>query len=262
MSEITTKKEHLYIEEAVPKFRDAEADGLLGIRGYFNLFQDLACIHMYQYDLGNDKLPERTGCAWIFTKYKLHVYKKSDFDTKLRMETWLEPVCSPLLVNRGMWVSAGDELYAAGRVETCPFNLREQKLVRLSEIGFRDDISFGREDGLSRFSRMGRFMDDLVFRYEHVVRYTDLDKSMHMNNIKYVDMFLNVFSSEYFRTHFVSEMEVQFRSQCFEGERLRVFSKEEGGLDEEGKKTSVTRLHALKDDGSVASVSLVTAYAV
>ncbi|MCR4656454.1 MAG: hypothetical protein K5770_09535 [Lachnospiraceae bacterium] len=252
----------MYTEETVPKFRDADADGLLGIRGYFNLLQDLACIHMYRYDLGNDKLPERTGCAWIFTKYKIHVYKKADFDTKLRMETWLEPVRSPLLVNRGMWISAGEELYAAGRVETCPFNLREQKLVRLSEIGFKGDISFDRQAGLTRFSRMGRFMDDLEFRYEHVVRYTDLDKSMHMNNIRYVDMFLNAFPSDFYRTHFVNEMEVQFRSQCFEGERLRIFSKEEERINEQGEKESVTRLHALKDDDSVASVSLITALAV
>ena len=249
---------HLYTEEFIPRFRDAEVDGLIGVRGYFNLFQDLTSAHMYQYGLGNDKLPERTGCAWIFTKYKLHVYSKSDFDTPLKMETWVEPVRSPLLVNHGLWISAGDKLLAAGRVESCPFRLKEQKLVRLTDIDFQDDISYDRDDGLGRFTRVGRGIEGAAYRYTHTVRYTDLDKSRHMNNIKYIDLFLNAFSAEYFRTHFVTEMEVQFRSQCFEGEVLQVYAKEEEGIAADGEKTIVTKLQAVKEDGTIASIAVMT----
>ncbi len=247
----------LYTEEFIPRFRDAEADGLLGVRGYFNLFQDLTSAHMYHYGIGNDKLPERTGCAWIFTKYKLHVYRKADFDTPLRMETWIEPVRSPLLVNHGLCISAGGEIYAAGRVESCPINLKEQKLVRLSAIGFKDDISLERDDGLGRFTRSGMLLKDPAFCYEHTVRYADLDKSRHMNNIKYIDMFLNAFSAEYFRENHVTEMEVQFRSQCFEGERLKVSSKEEDNAGQDEGLTTI-RLQAVKEDGTLASTSIIT----
>ena len=242
----------IYTEEFIPRFRDAEADGLIGVRGYFNLFQDLTSAHMYLYDMGNDKLPERTGCAWIFTKYKLHVYKKADFDTKLKMETWVEPVNSPLLVNHGLWISAGGKLYAAGRVESCPFNLEGQKLVRLSGIDFSEDITYDREDGLSRFIRIGRSVENAEFVYTHTVRYTDIDKSHHMNNIKYIDMFLNAFSTEYFREHPVTEMELQYRTQCFEGEMLDIY------MQRERDASGMIRLQAVKKDGTVASVAVIT----
>ena len=250
--------EGLYTEEFIPLFRDAEADGLLGIRGYFNLFQDMACAHMYMLGWGNDKLPEKTGCVWLFTKYKLQVFGRSDFDTRLKLETWIEPVRSPLLVNRGLWISGNGKLLAAGRVESCPFNLKEQKLVRLSELDFPKDISHDREDGLGRFTRVGISMEGAGYCFTHTVRYADLDKSRHMNNIKYVDMFLNAFSREFYMTHFVTGMEIQFRNQCFEGDELRVYAAKEKRVNGTDEECEATRLFAVKEDDTIAATGIIT----
>ena len=258
MNENARMEDGLYTEEFIPRFRDAEADGLLGIRGYFNLFQDMASAHMFMLGIGNDKLPERTGCAWLFTKYKLWVYDRSDFDTSLKLETWIEPVRSPLLVNRGLWVSANGRLIAAGRVESCPFNLKDQKLVRLSDLDFPKDISYDRDDGLGRFTRVGISMEGAEYRFTHTVRYADLDKSQHMNNIKYVDMFLNAFSKEYYLTHFVKGMEIQFRSQCFEGDELDVFTVKEKRVWEAEEESETTKLLAIKEDKTIAATGMIT----
>ncbi|MBQ1526189.1 MAG: hypothetical protein IIZ75_03580 [Lachnospiraceae bacterium] len=258
MDENARMEEGLYTQELVPLFRDAEADGLLGIRGYFNLFQDMACAHMHELGIGNDKLVERTGCAWLFTKYKLCAYGRSDFDTKLKLETWIEPVRSPLLVNRGLWVSANGRLLAAGRVESCPFNLKDQKLVRLSDLDFQKEVSCDREDGLGRFTRVGISMEGAEYRFTHTVRYADLDKSQHMNNIKYIDMFLNVFSREFYMTHFVTGMEIQFRNQCFEGDEILVYTVKEKRVWEAQEEDERIRLIAVKQDKTIAATGMIT----
>ncbi len=258
MKESVQTDKRLYTEELIPRFRDAEADGLLGIRGYFNLFQDMACAHMHLLELGNDRLPERTGCAWLFTKYKLHINERSDFETRLKLETWIEPVKSPLLVNRGLWISGKEKLFAVGRVESCPFNLKEQRLVRLSDLDFPKDIAYDREDGLERFTKVGISMEGAEYRFTHTVRYADLDKSRHMNNIKYVDMLLNVFSREFYMTHFVTDMEIQFRSQCFEGEELNVYAVEENRVQEENTDRKTVKLLVLKEDETIATAGLIT----
>ncbi|MBR2275983.1 MAG: hypothetical protein IJ873_07995 [Lachnospiraceae bacterium] len=273
--------ENVYSETFVPRFRDADEDGLIGAKGYFNLFQDLTSAHMYCYGLGNDALPERTGCAWIFTKYKLHIFKKVNFNAPLKVETWVETVKSPLLVNHALHISAAKgefdpaelgkengtgfqnlsadfELVAEGRVETCPFHLKEQKLKRLSEIDFEKDISSPRVNELPRFSRILRKEDGMEYRYTHKVTYTDLDRSEHMNNVKYIDLFLNAFSAEFHREHCISDMELHFVNQCFEGEEIRVYSIPEtvstdGGNRADMETNSAIRLLALKENGSAAA---------
>ncbi len=272
----------IYRETFVPRFRDADEDGTIGLKGYFNLFQDLTSAHMYCYGLGNDSLPKRTGCAWIFTKYKLHIYRKVDFSAPLKLETWVETVKSPLLVNHALHISAAKgefdqewlgrengigfpdldaefELVAAGRVETCPFHLKEQKLKRLSEICFEGDITNSREDGLSRFTRIARTKEGMEYRYTHTVNYTEIDGSEHMNNVKYIDLFLNAFSSDFHRKNQISDMELHFVNQCFEGEEIRVYSLEER-ITEEGKTTeeggiSSIRLLAVKENGLIAAAA-------
>ncbi|MCR5790285.1 MAG: hypothetical protein K6G83_10410 [Lachnospiraceae bacterium] len=249
-------KDHLYTEEFIPLFRDADADGRLGVRGYFNIFQDVNATYRHAYGIGNDTLPKKTGCAWLFTKYKLHIYQKADFSVPVRVETWMEPVRSPLLVNHGLLVYAGDTLSAAGRLESCLFHLGKQRLERLSRIDLDKEAFYDREDGLSRFARIGTTLPEKELRYTHTVCYTDLDVSRHMNNIKYIDMFLNAFSREWFQNHMITEVEVQYRMQCFEGERLRVFAgkwdKEKVPGDEK------LMLQALKDDDTVAATALLT----
>ncbi len=253
-------KDFVYTEEFIPRFRDADEDGLIGARGYFNLFQDLTSAHMFLYDLGNDVLSERTGCAWIFTKYRLSIYKKADFTKPLRIRTWVEPQRSPLLVYHDISISILDkdkEIKAAeGRVESCPFNLREQKLEKLSRIGYTGDISHTEAIPLS-FSRFSRKNEGTVYGYTHKVIYTDLDKSEHMNNIKYIDMFLNTFDSAFYKEFSIEDIEIQYINQCFEGEEIKIFYEIIKDV-QNGEKREKIRLIAVKEDGTTGSAALMT----
>ena len=61
--------------------------------------------------------------------------------------------------------------------------------------------------------------------YTHQVRYTDLDKTGHMTNLKYVDLFLNAFDSQFFEGFQIKEFELHFLDQCFEGDAIHVHKK-------------------------------------
>ncbi len=57
MQEIIFKKDYM------PQFREADADGLIGPKGYMSYFQDAATHYMHNLRLGNDTLPEERGAA-------------------------------------------------------------------------------------------------------------------------------------------------------------------------------------------------------
>ena len=82
--------ERILVLEHFPQFREADADGLVGLRGYMNYFQDTATRYMHDLHLGNDTMPEERGICWVYSKYKLHICRKVGFTGPIQMKCWVE----------------------------------------------------------------------------------------------------------------------------------------------------------------------------
>ncbi len=238
-----------YIKDYLPQFRDAEANGYIGVRGYMNYFQDMATSFMHIYNKGNDTLPEQYGIAWMYTKYRLEIIKQADFRDDLHMECWT-PVANKVRAVQLLEISRGTQnLYAKGRLESCLIDLTSQRLCPLSAVEFPESaVEPERDTDVEDFAKLNRKpnLEELEALSTHVVQYTDLDKSHHMNNLRYVDLFLNAFGPEYFETNKIRTFELHFVSQCFYGETLTVSRvKKEQGTE---------LLYAIKEDQSIAAI--------
>lgn len=209
----------------LPQFRDADRDGNVGLRGYMNIFQDMATRYMYEIQKGNDILPEVYGIAWMYTKYRMHISRKADFTGNLNMKTWIPEEKSSAVIHQNLLISRNGEEYAKGCVESCLFHISKKRLVRLKEIDFPMNIAENIEFGMPGFQKLPVVLDGMEYVYTHQVRYTDLDKTGHMTNLKYVDLFLNVFDSKFFEEYRIGEFELHFLDQCFESERIHVYKK-------------------------------------
>lgn len=238
----------VYEKEYLPQFREAEANGYIGVRGYMNYFQDMATSFMHVFGKGNDTLPEQYGIAWMYTKYRLEIAKQADFTDELHMECWT-PIANRARAVQLLEIGRGEELYARGRLESCLIDMQNQRLCPLSAVEFPESvIEAERDNGVDEFEKLNRKpnLDELEALYTHVVQYTDLDKSHHMNNLRYVDLFLNAFGPEYFEDHMVRTFELHFVSQCFYGETLTVSRmKQDAGSE---------LLYALKKDQTIAAI--------
>ena len=84
-------------------------------------------------------------------------------------------------------------------------------------------------------------------RYRRAVRVSDLDKSRHMNNLRYIDMFQDAYEVAFWQAFDPKEMEIAFLSQCREGEEIAVWSKRE---------EEAVFLAAVHADGKLASVAM------
>lgn len=220
----------IFQKDYMQQFRDADADGTVGLRGYMNFFQDMATNYMHNLGKGNDTLPEEYGICWMYTKYRMHVEKQADFTAPLHMETWVEKEKPSIRLNQDLEISRNGELFAVGRVESCLYNMNTGKLCRIADIDYPFETESDRELELSPFTRMKKDISDMEYCYSHMVRYTDLDKSRHMNNLLYINLFLNAFDSAFFEKNKISDFEIHYLNQCFEGEEIRVYQKaaEEG----------------------------------
>ncbi|MDE7352903.1 MAG: hypothetical protein K2O06_07615 [Acetatifactor sp.] len=215
----------IFRKNYLPQFRDADRDGQVGLRGYMNYFQDMATHYMHNIQKGNDTLPEEYGIVWMYTKYRMHISRKIKFTGELNMETWIPEGKSSAVIHQNLLISKDGEECARGCVESCLYHLSKKRLVRLKEIDFPADIAESIQSGMQEFQKLPVDLDGMEYIYTHQVRYTDLDKTGHMTNLKYVDLFLNAFDSKFFEEFQIEEFELHFLDQCFEGESIHVYKR-------------------------------------
>lgn len=231
-----------------PQFREADANGRVGLRGYINYFQDTATHYMYELGKTNEVLPEKYGIFWMYTKYKMHVERQADFSKPLQFETWVEKSKSTVRVYQDLVITRDDKLYAQGRLECCLYNMNTNRLCRMEDIEYPMDTIIDKSVDIEGFTRIKTNIDDMEYIYSHVVRYTDLDNSMHMNNLKYIDLLLNAFDSKFYNENSIVDFEIHYLSQCFEGEEIKVYRKDNG---------EEIILAGAKEDGTIAVQGII-----
>ena len=68
----------IYERDYQIQFRDGEEICHVQLRGYLNYFQDIATEHTHSISLGNDTLSSKYGVTWLYTKYRIHIFKETD----------------------------------------------------------------------------------------------------------------------------------------------------------------------------------------
>ena len=231
----------------MPQYRDADQDGLIGLRGSMHYFQDIHTWYMHSVNKGNDVLPEQYGAGWVYTKFHVSLRKKIDYSGPVSLTAWMEPYRQPVLVNMNMVLEQGGAVCACGKIESCIFSLTRQRPLRLSAVDFPENFAEEIENDIPGFIGVDKSADGMDERYRRTVRVSDLDKMGHMTNLRYIEMFQDACDARFWDEFDAKEMEISFLSQCREGETLSVRSRTEENR---------VYLAAVHDDESLASVAL------
>ena len=229
-----------------PQYRDADPDGLIGLRGAMRNFQDIHTWYMHSIDKGNDVLPEQYGAAWVYTRYLVTLSRRIDYTDTALLTAWMEPYRQPVLVNVNFTLQQHGEIAARGKVECCVFSLQRQRPLRLSAVDFPEGIPEEIPGAIPDFIRLEKTAEGMTERYRRVVRYSDLDKSRHMTNLRYIEMFQDAYDAAFWKDFDARSMELCFLSQCREGEELSVRSMADG---------EALRFAAVHGDGTPACVA-------
>ncbi len=236
-----------FVQTFQPQYRDADPDGLIGLKGAMHYFQDIHTWFMHSIHKGNDELPEKYGSAWVYTRYLVSLTHKIDYTDTITLDAWMEPYRQPVLVNVNMLLHQHGRIAAMGKIENCVFSLERQRPQRLSAIEFPEGVPEDISNSIPEFIRLEKTAEGMAERYHRTVRCSDLDKSNHMTNLRYIDMFQDAYDKAFWNQFDAKQMEICFLSQCREGETLSVRSREDG---------CAVYLAAVHADGSIAAVCL------
>ena len=223
-----------------------DRDGKLSYPAHFSVFMDMASEHGPQIGLGLDD-PAMKDLFWLTVKTKIRVYDRPNMLRQVNVSTWPEKP-GRVRTNRLYTIKDGDNLLAEGKTEWALINTVTGKLVRFDSVYPKDLVHIDAPVSVSPFSKISEDFDEDQCIGSYTVCATDIDIGQHMNNAAYLRALFGMLTNDLLKGRDIFEMEAVFKTPCYEGEVLKVYCREEGGM----------QLAMKKPDGTTALVAGIT----
>ncbi|MBQ8860319.1 MAG: hypothetical protein IJ015_03155 [Ruminococcus sp.] len=203
----------------------------LSVPSMFSLFMDIATDHAEQLHLSAKDLGE--NLFWLAVKTKIKINKRPCMTEKVTLATWPEKAVR-VRANRHYTISDENEVLVAGKTEWAVINTETGRLQRLNDI-YGEDFSFCEDVSTDEvYARVSDDFSDASVLGEYTIRSTDIDVGQHMNNAFYIRALFSLFSTKELREREITEIDISYKAQSFEGETLTVKVREIGNAFEYG----------------------------
>ena len=202
----------------LPSMCDAAAK--LGVSNAFALFMDIATEHAEALGIGMNGLMKQ-DLFWLTVRTKIRFIDRPALTETVTVRTWPEtPERSRC--NRDYAILRDGRAIVEGKTEWMIMNTKTGRLHPVDGV-FPEDLELLEDRVLpGPFMRMTDDFDGAETLGRYTVRSTDIDLGGHMNNAAYVRAIAGMFPSKDWQALNIREMEVSFRTPCFEGETLDV----------------------------------------
>lgn len=196
---------------------DSDYASILSYPDIFALSMDIATEHSehLKYD-GRTLAPK--GLFWVTTKYRVHIYRRPKQGECVDLTTWPE---KPNRIRgiRNYRFTKNDETLIEIISEWAVLDRNNNRLYMIDQL-YDPSFVFCEEkqltDGFHRFtSEFGK--EPFA---EYTVRSIDIDFEGHMNNVAYLRALFGLFTRDELEKMSPTEVEVYFKTSCFEGDRL------------------------------------------
>ena len=197
--------------------------GYLRPSGYLNIFQQVAALHSEDYDLGNVTLLAN-GKAWVVSKNRVKILKNIKDLRYLRCIAWPE-LEKNISTNRDYKLFCGDELIAKGISKWCILDMNQKMPIRLEKNMFPNEYLEEKAFDDEFLSIKTEEFDTLTFLEDYKIYSYFCDLSKHLNNANYMEF---VFDALHLQNEYISEFQIDYINQCYEGKILSIYKKDLG----------------------------------
>ncbi len=209
-----------YSEETKVMLSHCDSTKRLSIPDTFAIFMDIATKHADTLKVSDRELGPK-GLFWIVVRTKVHFCFRPKLMDNITVTTWPEAAGRVRCV-RDYIIESGGKIAVVGKSEWAVIELESGKLqptrdIYPADIEIADDIC-----PIEPFSRVNADFSAAEVFAEYRVRSTDIDFGGHMNNAAYIRALASVFSSEQWNEMDISDIEITYKNQCYEGDNLQL----------------------------------------
>ena len=206
----------------------------------FSHFQNIADLHSKEMGTDGEALLQKSNVFWVLTKMKLKVAELPKSGETITVETW--PLkAKGVRFDRDFKLSNKNKIFVIGSSEWCTLDYTTHKLRRVDSVAYPHDMQFGEDrSGAGELLRIKESVCDKDLNHTYRSSFVDIDTNKHTNNVAYLRMVLNCFSPDEFEAMKIDEFQINFLSQTFYGDEIKVYKKKtDYGIFIEGKHNGI-----------------------
>ena len=201
---------------------DVGENNRLTNKSILRMLQEIACIHSSYSDFGvNDA--EKTGMAWILLNWKLQVFSRPVWNTKLKINTWSSKQ-SHLSFYRDFEVyDESHNLIALATSKWVLYDINKGSLVRITEDIKAKYVHVDKHVFDTPMNEKLKEPENSSLATEYIVCRHDIDTNHHVNNLNYLDFAYEAIpEGDFFNTDFTN-VEIMYKHEAKLGETLNLF---------------------------------------
>lgn len=212
----------IYTEERFIRAYEIDFQNELKLNAVFNIMQEAASTHAENMGLGFDDL-KKNDLAWVLSWAKIKLEKTAIFGEKICVTTWPKTRHKLFSIRDFRISDSQDNTIALATTAWLLINPRTKKITSLTELP--ENISYQSQmNAVDAYPEKISIGEDKKLAYSKIIRYTDIDINGHVNNTKYVELLLDCFPLEKFRSERIREVTIRFSSESFEGDTIHVYA--------------------------------------
>lgn len=166
--------------------------------------------------------------VWVLSRMAIELFEYPKNDTVLVVKTWVASV-NRLFTERyfSFEDSAGKEIGFAKSL-WASIDLVTRKPTNVLELqGLVDFVNADKSCPIEGMSKIPVLKDDYQLVSDFVVKYSDVDINKHLNSMKYIEHFVDVFDIEMFRDKDISRIEINYISEGRYGTKIDILQRQE-----------------------------------
>ncbi|MDR2955045.1 MAG: acyl-[acyl-carrier-protein] thioesterase [Prevotella sp.] len=166
--------------------------------------------------------------VWVLSRLAIEVFEYPKNDTVLAIKTWIVGVNRLFTERHFQLENSEGKILGYGRSIWASIDLETRKPSNLQELeGLSEYIHAERQAEIDPIAKIPALKDNYEQVCDFVVKYSDVDINKHLNSMKYIEHFIDVFDIEMFIEKEIRRIEISYISEGKYGTKLDILKREE-----------------------------------
>ncbi|MDR1884571.1 MAG: acyl-[acyl-carrier-protein] thioesterase [Prevotella sp.] len=167
--------------------------------------------------------------VWVLSRMAIEMYGYPKNDTLMSVKTWIAGVNRLFTERHFAFEDAEGKAIGFAQSLWASIDLKSRKAANLLELyGLSDHIHENQGCPIEGMTKIPALKDNCEVASEFVVKYSDVDINRHLNSMKYIEHFVDVFDIDMFRVREIRRFEINYVSEGRYGTKLDILKRNEG----------------------------------
>lgn len=202
------------------RYNETDFLGRLSIPALGDCLLDVAGLHALDISTGIDTLQQQ-GLTWVIAGMKFKLGTMPTINSRFDVATCV-PVCTRITTQRDFVASVGGVTFAEVSSEWLIINMSTRRPVFINEVLPQLENACGDGTPLDRYKHLRHSSVGEEFVMNRTIGYSDVDVNRHLYSMRYLQMALDTFDTNFMTHNRICEIDVNFVSEVFWGQSVEI----------------------------------------